>query len=78
MSFKNLVFTSSGFETVVLFQYALLLGFILLVKLVVVIMTLTLKEDTIRNYINIPVYKYTEDPEIQYEIDTLQAKVPIT
>lgn len=48
---------------------------ILLVKLVVVILVFTLKEDTIRHYIYIPVTDYTNDPEIQYEIDTLQTKV---
>lgn len=56
-------------------SYALLLGLVLVVKLVVVILALTLKEDVVRDYIHIPVTDYTVDPEIQFEIDTLQSKL---
>ncbi|XP_068629413.1 CD63 antigen-like [Battus philenor] len=55
--------------------YAFMLTLILIVKMVVVILTLTMGPDTILTYINIPVWDYTYDPEIQAEIDRLQVSL---
>lgn len=59
------------------FQYAFLLTLILIIELVLVIVTFTLDPDTIVSYVNIPVWDYVYDPEIQNEIDGLQTAVRI-
>ncbi|XP_032513756.2 CD63 antigen-like [Danaus plexippus] len=53
-------------------MYALILTLLLILKLVVVILTFTLKPETLRNYIYIPVSSYVSDKEIEMEIDRLQ------
>ncbi|CAK1582270.1 unnamed protein product [Parnassius mnemosyne] len=52
--------------------YAFILALMLIVKLVLVVLTFTLEPDVITSYLNIPVWGYTYDPEIQDEIDRLQ------
>lgn len=56
-------------------SYAFFLILIFITKLVVVILALTANADRIVNYIYIPVYDYTSDPEIQGEIDAIQTRL---
>ncbi|KAJ2952556.1 hypothetical protein O0L34_g6878 [Tuta absoluta] len=73
-----LVVTCFGFfgslkqSTCLVNVYALLLSFILLVKLVVVVLAFTTDSDQIIHYINVPLWGYTTDPEIKDEVDSLQ------
>lgn len=52
--------------------YALLLGFILLIKLIIVILAFTIDAETMMNYIYFPIDYYEADIEIQAEINSLQ------
>ncbi|KAI5634668.1 tetraspanin family domain-containing protein [Phthorimaea operculella] len=73
-----LVVTCFGFfgslkqSTCLVNVYALLLSFILIVKLVVVVLAFTTDSEQITNYIDIPLWGYTTDPEIKDEVDSLQ------
>lgn len=52
-----------------------MLTIILLTKLVAVILAFTIDNNTIMKSIDIPVWDYARDPEIQVEMDSLQVSV---
>ncbi|XP_039747245.1 CD151 antigen-like isoform X1 [Pararge aegeria] len=55
--------------------YALILGIMLILKLVVIILAFTLDTGAIRAILYIPVSQYASDPEIEMEIDRLQVSL---
>ncbi|XP_059060691.1 CD63 antigen-like [Achroia grisella] len=55
--------------------YAVLLGFILLIKLVIVILAFTMDTATLMNYIYLPMTYYETDPEVRAEINCLQSSL---
>lgn len=57
------------------FQYAVFLTLILIVKLVVVVLSLTASVNTLMDYIYMPVSDYATDREIQEEFDYMQTQV---
>ncbi|KAM3961768.1 CD63 antigen [Aphomia sociella] len=54
-------------------SYAMILGIILTMKLIIVILAFTMDRSTVMKYVYLPISEYPKDTEIRAEIDTLQA-----
>ncbi|XP_050664317.1 CD63 antigen-like [Leptidea sinapis] len=76
-----LVVTMFGFfgslkqSTCMVNLYALILGVLVILKVIVIILSLTIDATTLHNLINIPIAEYTSDDEIRAEIDLLQTSL---